>query len=195
MQFLADPGYIFSKSAIPHRAVIHEVDGKAVETIDSLKTILSVLDDGDKATIRFNTMDDPNNSIVRTIQMDRIWFPLKHCIRNDSLGIWPCQELENNFSKSVSKQSRTQFPQYKNKTLDTISKSLVMVNFDLPYTLSGVSEQHYYGTGLIIDAKKGFILVDRNTVPIAMGDVRITFAGSLEIDGDRKSTRLNSSHT
>ena len=58
-----------------------------------------------------------------------------------------------------------------------------MVNFDLPYTLSGVSEQHYYGTGLIIDAKKGFILVDRNTVPIAMGDVRITFAGSLEIDG------------
>ena len=181
--YVADPGYIFSKSAIPHGAIIHEVDGKAVESIDSLKAILSVLDDGDRATIRFTTMDDPNNSIVRLIQMDRVWFPLKHCIRDDSLGIWSCQELENNFIKSVPKKSKTQFPQYKNKTLDTISKSLVMVNFDLPYTLSGVSEQHYYGTGLIIDAKKGLILIDRNTVPIAMGDVRITFAGSLEIDG------------
>jgi S1-C subfamily serine protease len=62
-----------------------------------------------------------------------------------------------------------------------------MVNFDLPYTVSGVAERHYYGTGLIVDHERGFVLVDRNTVPVAMGDVAITFAGSLEITGKVES--------
>jgi S1-C subfamily serine protease len=56
-----------------------------------------------------------------------------------------------------------------------------MVTFDLPYTLSGVADRHYYGTGLIVDKERGFVVVDRNTVPIAIGDVTVTFAGSLEV--------------
>ena len=59
----------------------------------------------------------------------------------------------------------------------------MLVNFDMPYTVSGVSDRHYYGTGVIADAKRGLVVVDRNTVPVAMGDVRITFAGSLEVPG------------
>jgi S1-C subfamily serine protease len=36
---------------------------------------------------------------------------------------------------------------------------------------------------LIADAERGLVVVDRNTVPVAMGDVRITIAGSLELTG------------
>ena len=64
-----------------------------------------------------------------------------------------------------------------------IAPSLVVVTFDLPYTLSGVADRHYYGTGLIVDKDRGYVLVDRNTVPVAIGDVSITFAGSLEVRG------------
>src|SRR5690606_3402101 len=64
-----------------------------------------------------------------------------------------------------------------------IAPSLVLVNFSMPYTVSGVSDRYYYGTGVIADAERGWVVVDRNTVPVAMGDVRITFAGSLEIPG------------
>ncbi len=64
-----------------------------------------------------------------------------------------------------------------------IVPSLVVVNFDLPYTVSGVADRHYYGTGLIVDTERGLVVVDRNTVPVAMGDVSITFAGSLEVRG------------
>ena len=59
----------------------------------------------------------------------------------------------------------------------------MLVNFDMPYTVSGISDRYYYGTGLIVDAERGWVVVDRNTVPVAMGDVRITIAGSLEIPG------------
>jgi S1-C subfamily serine protease len=59
----------------------------------------------------------------------------------------------------------------------------VLVNFDMPYTVSGVADRYYYGTGLIADAERGWVIVDRNTVPVGMGDVRLTFAGSLEVPG------------
>jgi S1-C subfamily serine protease len=64
-----------------------------------------------------------------------------------------------------------------------IQPSLALVNFDMPYTVSGVADRYYYGTGLVVDAERGWVVVDRNTVPVAMGDVRLTFAGSLEVPG------------
>jgi S1-C subfamily serine protease len=57
----------------------------------------------------------------------------------------------------------------------------VVVTFDLPYTVSGVADRHYYGTGVIVDTERGYVVVDRNTVPVGIGDVTVTFAGSLEV--------------
>jgi len=46
-----------------------------------------------------------------------------------------------------------------------------------------VTERNYHGTGVIVDAERGLVAVDRNTVPVAVGDVRITVAGSIEVPG------------
>lgn len=62
-----------------------------------------------------------------------------------------------------------------------VERGLVLATFDMPYTVSGVSERHYYGTGAVVDAQRGYVVVDRNTVPEAMGDVYLTFGGELEI--------------
>ncbi len=51
----------------------------------------------------------------------------------------------------------------------------------MPFSVAGVTERNYHGTGLIVDAQRGLVAVDRNTVPVAVGDVRITVAGSVEI--------------
>ena len=47
----------------------------------------------------------------------------------------------------------------------------------------GITERNYRGTGLVVDAARGLVVVDRNTVPVSMGDVRVMFAGTLEIPG------------
>jgi S1-C subfamily serine protease len=46
-----------------------------------------------------------------------------------------------------------------------------------------VTERNYHGTGVVIDPVRGLVAVDRNTVPVSLGDVRLTFAGTIQVDG------------
>jgi S1-C subfamily serine protease len=57
----------------------------------------------------------------------------------------------------------------------------VYVKFDMPYAVDGIGETHYFGAGVVVDAQAGLVMTDRDTVPVAPGDVKLTFAGSLEI--------------
>jgi S1-C subfamily serine protease len=181
--YVANPGYALSRSAIPRGAVIDEVGGEPVKNISDLEGILDGLGDRDKTTIRYKTIEDPRNSIVRSFEMDRQWFPTRRCKRDDATGIWPCRDLATGPGSSEIQSGSTRFNGHSDPRVRKIVPSLVVVNFDLPYTISGVADRHYYGTGLIVDTERGLVVVDRNTVPIAMGDVSITFAGSLEVRG------------
>jgi len=180
--YVANPGYLLSKSAIPRGAVITEFGGKPIENIDDFANALDQLADGSRSLARFITMDSPQNSSVRAFEMDRVWFPVRRCSRDDRTGVWPCQELGPGPDREPPEIGRTDLTAYDDPRLKAISPSLVVVTFDLPYTVSGVADRHYYGTGLIVDKERGYVLVDRNTVPVAIGDVTVTFAGSLEVD-------------
>jgi S1-C subfamily serine protease len=134
--------------------------------------------------VRFVTFDEPQSERQSIIKSDRSWFPAQRCHRDDRLGVWPCEELAPSPpSEPVAPSDGTTFPRQGEKHVQAVSQSLVLVNFDMPYTVSGVADRYYYGTGLIADAERGWVVVDRNTVPVGMGDVRLTFAGSLEVPG------------
>ncbi len=181
--YVANPGYLLSKAAIPRGAVIVEIDGNEVHDLDDFEAALDELADGERALVRYVTMENPQNSVVRLLEMDRVWFPARRCTRDDTLGFWPCRDLREGPPPEPPKVSSTRLTGYADPIARQVSRSLVVVTFDLPYTLSGVSDRHYYGTGLIVDKERGYVLVDRNTVPIAIGDVTVTFAGSLEVKG------------
>jgi hypothetical protein len=58
--------------------------------------------------------------------------------------------------------------------------SLVYVRFKMPYLLDSMSNS-FHGTGLVVDAAKGLVVVDRNTVPAALGNLTLSFANSIEV--------------
>ena len=181
--FVANPGYVFSAAGIPRGAVVLTLNGKKTDTLKDFEAGIAQLGDGDRATVRYLTIDDPNSTDLRPIRMDRLWFPAHHCDRNDATGVWDCHDLPQGPQPKPAEVSSTQFPKYPDARMSALAPSLALVTFDMPYSVSGITERNYHGTGLVVDAQRGLVVVDRNTVPVAVGDVTVTFAGTVQVPG------------
>lgn len=181
--YVANPGYVFGAAAVPRGAVITEIDGKPIAVLADLERVVAALKDGERVTVRFFTIDDPRTAQWRVIRMDRSWFPARSCKRDDASGVWPCRDWVEDGTAQPPKPATTSYAKTADPVVNRVAPSLVLVNFDMPYSVSGITERNYYGTGVIVDAQRGLVVVDRNTVPVAIGDVRLTFAGTIEIPG------------
>jgi S1-C subfamily serine protease len=181
--YVANPGYVFGSAGIPHGALISVFDGKKMNTLADFEAALAGLADGARAPVRYVTLEDPHAVQLKVIRIDRSWFPARKCKRDDALGVWPCVSIAAGPAPQAVAPAATQFSKTGDPRIDRLAPSLVQVTFDMPYSASGVTEKNYHGTGVIVDAQRGLVVVDRNTVPLAMGDVRITFNGSVEVPG------------
>jgi S1-C subfamily serine protease len=164
--------------------VITEVDSRKVEDLADFTAIVATLGDGAQMAVRYTTIDDTNGSQLRSVRIDRRWFPARQCQRDDKAGFWQCTDLAAVPEVAAPAPASTQLPRIDDRRAAQIAPSLAFVTFDMPYSISGVTERNYHGVGLIIDAERGLLITDRNTVPVSMGDVRLTFAGTIEIPGE-----------
>ena len=181
--YIANPGYVFGNAGIPRGSVIVAVGEENVRTLDDFERVLGALADRDRTTVRFYTFEDPSASRLGLFSMDRRWYPVERCKRDDETGLWPCNALDAGPAPTAQEPATASYIARKDKRANKVAPSLVLVNYNMPYTISGIGDRHYYGTGLVVDAERGYVVVDRNTVPEAIGDVRITFAGELEVRG------------
>ncbi len=181
--YVANPGYVFGSAGIPHGALITAFDGKKMGSLADFVAALAVLADGAKAPVRYVTLEDPHAAQLKVVRIDRRWFPARQCKRDDVAGTWPCADIAAGPPPQTAPPAATQFAKTGDPRIDRLAPSLVVVTFDMPYSVSGVTEKNYHGTGVVVDAARGLVVIDRNTVPLAMGDVRITFNGTVEVPG------------
>lgn len=179
--YVAQPGYILSTAGVPRGAVILSMNNSPVKNIDDIEAIINTLADRQQVALQYITFKETRRTHVSIMRMDRRWFAAKKCWRDDKKGLWPCEKLAENTAQEKPDTAIVKFIEYKDKRANRLSPSIVSVQFDLPYHINGVEEAHYAGAGLIIDKQDGLVLVDRNTVPVALGDVRVVFAGALDI--------------
>jgi S1-C subfamily serine protease len=181
--YVANPGYMLGVAGIPRGAVLTELDGKPLRNLDDALAIFSAMGHGQRATVRYFTMEDTRTLQLTSIRVDRAWFPARHCVRDDAIGLWPCTPIAAGPDAPPQSAGTTRFDRTGDKLVDALAPSLALVEFNMPYSISGVTERNYHGTGVVIDAVRGLVAVDRNTVPVALGDVRLTFAGTIQVDG------------
>ena len=181
--YVASPGYALGAAGIARGAVIVAMNSKPVNNLDDLQKILDTLGDGARATVRYFSLDDPRSTQLRSVRMDRKWFLSTRCRRDDGVGLWDCADLPAVAAAPPPAPASTPLPVYADPRLKKLTPSLVFVTYDMPYSVSGVTETNFHGTGLVVDAARGLVVVDRNTVPVSVGNVQITFAGTLQVPG------------
>lgn len=179
--FVADPGFVFSNAGIARGAVITRLGGKPVATLDAFQHQLESYPQGAQVSVRYYEPDNPNEPRSALIRLDGHWFPAERCHLDAATGLWPCETLPRAHPAQPRKPVTVSYPRYRDQRKRVLAQSLVYVEFDMPYRIEGVQETHYVGTGLIVDAARGLVLVDRNTVPVTMGALSLTFAGSVTI--------------
>ena len=87
--YLASSGYMFSRAGISRDVVITEVAGTQVESLNDFEERMASFADGSQVLLRYFRLDSPNSQRVGVVSIDRRWFAMQHCTRDDNLGEWP----------------------------------------------------------------------------------------------------------
>lgn len=177
------PGYLFTRADVPDGAVITEVEGRAVTDLQSFIDAVNADGERPRKRVRYIVPGREFSSELGQFHIDDRWFSHRLCERRDDVRFWNCNAVSLTVSEDVEVADDVQLPTFRDPLLNQVAPAMVKVNFSIPYAAENVYARHFKGVGLVIDAEQGIIAVDRNTVPIALGDVELTFFGSTEIPG------------
>ena len=180
--YVADAGYVLSRGGVPYRGVIHEVDGAPVSSLDALVASMNTWQPGQQVRLGWRALTRPQETNVAVIDVDYRWFPVETCERDEAY--WPCEPVNVAEGQASLAPSNVTLPTHERRTAEHALASLVRVETGVPYTIEGVRGESYFGPGLVVDAEQGLVLTDRNTVPIALVDVSLVVAGSVEIPAE-----------
>jgi S1-C subfamily serine protease len=177
-------GYALSTAGVLAGSVLLQIDGEDVSTLDEVEAALSRHPDRARVRLRFFIVNDERRPYEAVVVVDRRWFTMRRCKRDDTTGTWPCTDSPDPPSDPVVEPAGSLVFPPADKPASRIVQSLVRVDFDIPYPTAGVKDLNYVGVGTVVDAERGYVLVDRDTVPVRLGDMNLTFAGAVRVPGE-----------
>jgi pro-apoptotic serine protease NMA111 len=197
--YLSATGYMFSRAGINIHCILLSVNGQPTPTLEALAAVFQALPDGSRTSVTFHSLTDRHRARTGVITVDKRWFPFGHfCLTRDPVQqhlTWdfepapsasPAVAMETDDAMTTAPTAaaaaaaeRPMSP--RPPATPRLRDALVMVSFDVPYLIDGVSSGEYVGAGVIVDKRLGLVLVDRATAPITLGDALITFGGALEV--------------
>lgn len=176
--YVASEGHLLGSAGIEAPAVLTHFDGVPLNGLDDLLAGLGKA--GKTAQVRYFTPGRQHMPKQALLRLEHLWFPARLCERRDGELVWPCQTFELPANR-METQANVQKPIANRKTSTSPASFLVSVDFDLPFGMESVEKGSRHGVGVVVDAERGWVVTDRHTVPVALGDIRIGFNGQREL--------------
>ncbi|OQR87375.1 pro-apoptotic serine protease [Achlya hypogyna] len=182
--YVADPGYFLQRSRVPKGALLLAVNGTPTPDLDALRNVLAACPDQARLVLKYKNISSKVEK-VEVVHVDRRWFPFQEYVRNDVSGSWACTNLDHTALPATEPAAvgSTSILPGKNFIEGALAPSMVTVEYDRPFSINSQNMANYRGTGLVLNAAKGLVVVDRNTVTDRLGDVMVTFANTLVVPG------------
>lgn len=182
--YVANSGYLLAPLDLDRGAVLRAIAGRPTPDLAAAEAVLAGLPHGLPFTVRWVDLEQPTREHVTVAIMDRRWFPMGRCDRDDATGLWPMRPSPAPPPAAPRAAVTTRHPPSDDVRIQQLQPSLVTVTCTVPYKIDGIHATRFVGAGLIVDAARGLVLVDRNTIPVPLADVTLTVAGAVEIPGE-----------
>jgi len=181
---VATSGYMFGNAGIRAGSVITSINKQPVNSLDEAVKILQQIPDNKEFPVRYFARRDPHNDSLSIVKNDRHWHAAQLCDQEKSSGNWLCNKIATPPPTEPLEIQNAEHPEQQSELAKKIAPSLVWVSFRTPYAIDEIGTGISSGSGLIVDAKQGLVVVDRTTVPSIVGEVMMTFAGSIKIPAE-----------
>jgi len=181
--YLAARGYAFRRSGIPSRVVFTAVEGVPVPTLDAFEAAVAPYPHGTPLRVRYFEVAAPRTPRVGVLEVDRRWHAMERCRRDDRRGLWDCVASPEAPASAAPQPVSVALASDGPAPVPRLARSMVLVRFDIPYTVDGAQGNSFVGTGLVVDAERGWVVVDRDTVPVTLGDVDLIIGGAAKVPG------------
>ncbi|MCA9689842.1 MAG: trypsin-like peptidase domain-containing protein [Myxococcales bacterium] len=182
--YVASPGYLLTRSELDRDCVIVGIGGQPTPTLAQLEARLAAIPHDAPVQARFYALDAPSRERTSVFFMDRRWFPMTRTARDDAACAWVSEPFGPPPPPAAARPTTITFPDDPDPRAHALVRSLVRVDTTLPFKIDGIHGSRFSGAGVLVDRARGLVLTDRNTVPITLGDVRLTVAGAVEVPGE-----------
>ncbi len=179
--YLASAGYAFGRSGIPAGVLIEALDAAPIATLAELERELAQRADGELVRVQFRALGETGAPRIGVLRVDRRWFPMQRCDRVDSAPAWSCRPSPAPPERTAPPLATVRLATEGAGPTPRIAQSLVEVRFDVALPMDGVQGGQFTGAGIVVDAARGLVITDRDTVPILVGDAELVIGGSAAI--------------
>ncbi|RKP25690.1 trypsin-like cysteine/serine peptidase domain-containing protein [Syncephalis pseudoplumigaleata] len=184
--YVAEPAGMFRLDGPDNGWIIASVDSQLTPTLDDFIRVMQGIPDRERVPVVYYSIADVHMTSMAVVQVDRHWSRFRLAVRNDKTGVWDFTDLNAAAPPPKPLQPATAKFVELDESLGSAKQlisSLVKVTYYMPIKLDGFPRSRKQGAGLVVDAERGLIVVGRNIVPFALGDLSITFADSIVIPG------------
>ncbi|KAI8849018.1 trypsin-like cysteine/serine peptidase domain-containing protein [Chytridium lagenaria] len=163
--YVAEPSGMFALDGADQGWIIESLDNTPTPNIDAFIQAMKEIPDRERVPVTYYSIADVHTANVAIVSVERHWTSFRLAVRNDRTGL-PKALLPSTATFAELDESLG--------AAKLLFHSVIKVSYYMPCRLDA---------GLILDSKRGLIVVGRNIVPFNMGDVSLTFADSIIIPG------------
>lgn len=167
--------------------LIDSIDQKPTPNLDEFTKVMQTIPDKSRVVISYRHIRDLHTRATSIVHIDRHWHPkMKLSVRNDETGLWDFKTIGKALNAQAPTPRSADFIQLDGINFPAAAKivrSFVKISCYMPVKIDGYPQARRTGFGLVIDAKKGLVVVSRAIVPYDLCDITVTIADSIQLEG------------
>ncbi|KAI8355477.1 trypsin-like cysteine/serine peptidase domain-containing protein [Mortierella sp. GBAus27b] len=183
--YVSEPSGMFRFEGPDRGWLISSIDNKTIHGLDDFIEVMQGIPDRERIPVVYYSIADVHTTSVAVVQVERHWSRFRLAVRNDKTGLWDFTNLGAPLPPKAIVPSTVKFLELDESLgpAKELFSSMVKVSYYMPCRIDGFPKSRKHGSGLVVDAERGLIVVSRNIVPFAMGDLSITIADSIIVPG------------